>query len=394
MFVHGLQLIDFRNYASVDIDLNTGVTLFEGSNGQGKTNLVEAVEYISTLSSHRVSSDAPLVRFGAEQAIIRVHVTAGINDPRKLLLEIEINPGRSNRARINRTAQKRPHDLLGVLRSVTFTPDDLAVVKGDPSDRRGFLDQLVISRWPRMAGVKSDYERVLKQRNLLLKSLSPLASRREPRGQGDLESTLEVWNGQLASFGAELLAARLDTLVDLMPLACDAYAQIAPVNNLAAADYKTTLPMPEQRPDEQGLAQLLLAEMAVRRQEEIARGVSLIGPHRDDVTFTIGNLPAKGYASHGETWSLALALRLGSFGLLRADGVEPVLILDDVFAELDVIRRERLAEAVLDAEQVLVTAAVGSDVPAMLVGHRFHVGGGNVWPIPAAGAQPVEMADV
>lgn len=394
MFVHGLQLIDFRNYASVDIDLNPGVTLFEGSNGQGKTNLVEAVEYISTLSSHRVSNDAPLVRSGAEQAIIRVHVTAGINDPRKLLLEVEINPGRSNRARINRTALKRPHDLLGVLRSVTFTPDDLAVVKGDPSDRRGFLDQLVVSRWPRMAGVKSDYERVLKQRNLLLKSLSPLAARRPPRGQGDLESTLEVWNGQLASFGAELLAARLDTLVDLMPLACDAYAQIAPVNNLAAADYKTALPMPEQRPDEQGLAELLLAEMAVRREEEIARGVSLIGPHRDDVTFTIGNLPAKGYASHGETWSLALALRLGSFGLLRADGVEPVLILDDVFAELDVIRRERLAEAVLDAEQVLVTAAVGSDVPAKLVGNRFHVGGGNVWPILASGALPVEVADV
>lgn len=393
MFVHGLQLIDFRNYASVEIDLSPGVTVFEGSNGQGKTNLVEAVEYISTLGSHRVSNDAPLVRFGAEQAIIRVHVTAGINDPRKLLLEIEINPGRSNRARINRTAQKRPHDLLGVLRTVTFTPDDLAVVKGDPGDRRRFLDQLVISRWPRMAGVKSDYERVLKQRNLLLKSLSPLAVRRPPRGQGDLEATLEVWNGQLANFGAELLAARLDTLIDLMPLACDAYAQIAPINNLAAAEYKTALTLPAERPDEQGLAELLLAEMAARRQEEIARGVSLIGPHRDDVTFMIGDLPAKGYASHGETWSLALALRLGSFGLLRADGVEPVLILDDVFAELDVIRRERLAQAVRDAEQVLVTAAVGSDVPAILAGNRFHVGGGNVWPIPAPGTRVLEVAD-
>ena len=391
MYVTGLQLVDFRSYHEVEIDLDAGVTVFVGPNGQGKINLVEAVEYVSTLGSHRVSSDAPLVRAGAEQAVVRARVAAGLDDPRKLLLEVEINPGRSNRARINRSPQKRAHDLLGVLRSVTFTPDDLAIVKGDPSDRRTFLDSLVVSRWPRLSGVKLDYDRVLKQRNMLLKSM---AAQRAGRGVGDEGATLQIWSEQLARFGAEMLDARLDTLFDLMPFASASYAQIAPVNNATSACYRTSLELRDERPDEQGLAELLLAAMQARRGEEIARGVSLVGPHRDDITLGIGELPAKGYASHGESWSLALALRLGSFALLRADGIEPVLILDDVFAELDTTRRDRLAGAVLDAEQVLVTAAVESDLPPQLGGNRFHVGLGRVWPYgseePSA---PTEGAD-
>lgn len=388
MFVRRLSLTDFRSYACADVQLDAGVSIFLGPNGQGKTNLVEAVEYISTLTSHRVSTDVPLVRAGAEQAIIRLQAMAGTDDPRSLLLELEINPGRSNRARINRAPQTRARDLVGVLRSVLFAPDDLAIVKGDPADRRRFLDSLVMARWPRMAGVKSDYERVLRQRNALLKSMGGHSS-----GKPDPEAdfTLDVWDEQLARFGAELLGARLDSLSELMPLAAQSYAAIAPVNNVASASYHSSIDLSRLDGEptsaaarEAALAELLMDAMVARRKEEIARGVSLIGPHRDDVDLSIGELPAKGYASHGESWSLALSLRLGSFGLLRSDGIEPVLILDDVFAELDVTRRQRLAEAVLDGEQVLVTAAVPDDVPPSLVGPRFQVRTGEVTPEVAA----------
>lgn len=388
MFVRRLSLTDFRSYACADVQLDAGVSIFLGPNGQGKTNLVEAVEYISTLTSHRVSTDVPLVRAGAEQAIIRLQAMAGTDDPRSLLLELEINPGRSNRARINRAPQTRARDLVGVLRSVLFAPDDLAIVKGDPADRRRFLDSLVMARWPRMAGVKSDYERVLRQRNALLKSMGGHSS-----GKPDPETdfTLDVWDEQLARFGAELLGARLDSLSELMPLAAQSYAAIAPVNNVASASYHSSIDLSRLDGEptsaaarEAALAELLMDAMVARRKEEIARGVSLIGPHRDDVDLSIGELPAKGYASHGESWSLALSLRLGSFGLLRSDGIEPVLILDDVFAELDVTRRQRLAEAVLDGEQVLVTAAVPDDVPPSLVGPRFQVRTGEVTPEVAA----------
>ena len=377
MFVDHLSLDDFRSYERVQVDLTDSVTVFVGSNGQGKTNLVEAVEYLSTLASHRVSADGPLVRAGAEQAIVRAGVVAGRDDPRRLLLEIEINPGRANRARLNRAPQRRARDVLGVLRSVIFTPDDLAIVKGDPADRRAFLDSVVITRWPRMAGVKADFERVLKQRNSLLKALSgrgPYAGEADP-------STLEIWNEQLAVLGGELLDARLDTLDELMPRATEAYAAIAPVNNVTSAEYRSSFEWGDERPGREGLIEAALAAMQARRSEELARGVSLIGPHRDDVLLSIGDLPAKGYASHGESWSLALALKLGAFQLLRADGIEPVLILDDVFAELDVTRRDRLAAAVVDAEQVLVTAAVASDVPEALAGAKFFVQRGHVRPV-------------
>lgn len=352
--------------------------MFVGSNGQGKTNLVEAIEYLSTLSSHRVSSEVPLVRAGAERAVVRAGVRAGLSDDRRITLEIEITPGKSNRAKLNRSPLKRAREVVGMLRTVVFSPEDLSVIKGDPAARRHFIDSLVVNRWPRMAGVRADYDRILKQRNTLLKTMAGRDGRRPDEYAA---STLEVWNGQLAEVGSELLEARLDTLDDLMPHAARAYADIAPTNNLATASYRSAVEIGDLR-DRPGLRDALLTGMAEKNVDEIRRGVSLVGPHRDDIVLSLGELPAKGYASHGESWSYALSLRLGSFQLLRADGIEPVLVLDDVFAELDSARRERLARAVAEAEQVLVTAAVGADVPDLLQGQRFVVAAGEVYAEP------------
>ncbi len=382
MFVTHLSLADFRSYPLAEVPLEAGVTVFTGANGQGKTNLVEAVEFLATLGSHRVAAEAPLVRAGAPRALVRARVQAGLDDARSLLLEIEIIPGRANKAALNRSPLRRPRDLLGALRVVLFSPEDLAIVKGDPSERRRFLDDLLVARWPRLAGVRADYDRVLKQRSTLLKSLSG----RGPRAvTDDVAATLEVWDGQLAAFGAEIVAARLTTLAQLRPHLVDAYAGIAPTNNVAGATYRSSA-VPDALVErvESGDAAVpdvvgqLLAAMRERRGEEIARGLCLVGPHRDDVTLTLGDLPTKGYASHGESWSSALALRLASFHLLRADGIEPVLVLDDVFAELDETRRDRLADMVADAEQVLITAAVAADVPARLAGRRFAVQASSV----------------
>ena len=389
VFVDHLQLTDFRSYEWVDLPLEAGVTTLVGANGQGKTNLVEAIEYLSTMNSHRVASEVPLVRSGAVRAIVRAGVQAALDDPRRLTLELEINPGKANRARLNRSPLRQAREIIGVLRTVVFSPGDIAMVKGDPSERRRFLDDLIVARWPRLAGVRADYERVLRQRNTLLKSLSGRLRAQQPRRNGppsaDAEATLEVWDTQLARAGGELLEARLTTLADLAPHVSKAYADIAPTNNDAAAEYRASVDLTALRQAQAGLDRALLCDllmkaMAERRNEEIQRGVSLVGPHRDDIALSLSMLPAKGYASHGESWSFALALRLGSFHLLRADGVEPVLVLDDVFAELDSVRRERLASGVRVAEQVLVTAAVGADVPELLAGRRFRVAGGEVTP--------------
>ncbi|MEU8431310.1 DNA replication/repair protein RecF [Streptomyces sp. NPDC029216] len=375
MHVSHLSLADFRSYARAEVPLAPGVTAFVGPNGQGKTNLVEAVGYLATLGSHRVASDAPLVRMGADRAVIRAAVTQG---ERQQLVELELNPGRANRARINRSSQVRPRDVLGIVRTVLFAPEDLALVKGDPGERRRFLDELVTARSPRMAAVRSDYERVLKQRNTLLKSAA--MARRHGGRSMDL-STLDVWDQHLARAGAELLAHRLDLLATLLPLADKAYEQLAPGGGPLGLAYKSSagedVDTGEARTRE-ALYEVLLAGLSEVRKQEIERGVTLVGPHRDDVLLRLGELPAKGYASHGESWSYALALRLASYELLRSEGNEPVLILDDVFAELDARRRERLAELVAPGEQVLVTAAVDDDVPDVLSGTRFAVSGGEV----------------
>ncbi|MFK0218629.1 DNA replication/repair protein RecF [Streptomyces vinaceus] len=379
MHVSHLSLADFRSYARAEVPLDPGVTAFVGPNGQGKTNLVEAIGYLATLGSHRVSSDAPLVRMGADRAVIRAAVTHGA---RQQLVELELNPGRANRARINRSSQVRPRDVLGIVRTVLFAPEDLALVKGDPGERRRFLDELVTARSPRMAGVRSDYERVLKQRNTLLKSAA--MARRHGGRSMDL-STLDVWDQHLARAGAELLAQRLDLIATLLPLADKAYEQLAPGGGPLGLAYRSSAAGEGGEAVDGGgartreaLYEVLLAALAEVRKQEIERGVTLVGPHRDDVLLRLGDLPAKGYASHGESWSYALALRLASYELLRSEGAEPVLILDDVFAELDARRRERLAELVAPGEQVLVTAAVDDDVPGVLAGTRFGVSGGEV----------------
>ncbi|MFB7179615.1 DNA replication/repair protein RecF [Streptomyces sp. NPDC056257] len=375
MHVSHLSLADFRSYARAEVPLDPGVTAFVGPNGQGKTNLVEAIGYLATLGSHRVSADAPLVRMGADRAIIRAAVTQG---ERQQLVELELNPGRANRARINRSSQVRPRDVLGIVRTVLFAPEDLALVKGDPGERRRFLDELVTARSPRMAAVRSDYERVLKQRNTLLKSA---AMARRHGGRSMDMSTLDVWDQHLARAGAELLAQRLDLIATLLPLADKAYEQLAPGGGPLGLAYKSSAGEPVDNGTartREALYEVLLAALAEVRKQEIERGVTLVGPHRDDVVLRLGELPAKGYASHGESWSYALALRLASYELLRSEGSEPVLILDDVFAELDARRRERLAELVAPGEQVLVTAAVDDDVPGVLVGTRFAVSGGEV----------------
>jgi DNA replication and repair protein RecF len=390
MHVTHLSLADFRSYVRAEVALDPGVTVFVGANGQGKTNLVEAVGYLASLGSHRVSSDAPLVRLGADRAVIRAAVTQG---ERSQLVELELNPGRANRARINRSSQVRPRDVLGIVRTVLFAPEDLALVKGDPGERRRFLDELITARSPRMAGVRSDYERVLRQRNTLLKSA---AMARRHGGRGTDLSTLDVWDQHLARVGAELLAQRVDLIATLQPLTDKAYEQLAPGGGPVTLEYRSSAAdaARDAGPGAAGgsvvglageglhsrddLCEQLLAALTEVRRQEIERGVTLVGPHRDDLVLKLGELPAKGYASHGESWSYALALRLASYDLLRAEGNEPVLVLDDVFAELDVRRRQRLAELVAPGEQVLVTAAVDDDVPAVLAGTRFVVADGAV----------------
>jgi DNA replication and repair protein RecF len=366
-----LTLHDFRSYADIDVALEPGATAFIGRNGQGKTNLVEAIDYLSRLSSHRVATDAPLVRAGADQAIVRASV---VKEGRPALIEVELNPGRANRARINRSPLPRPREIVGLVRTVVFSPDDLTLVKGDPSDRRKFLDDLLILRSPRLAGVRADYDRVLKQRNSLLKTAG--VARGSSRDAA--MSTLEIWDDNLARVGAEILGARLRLVEDLRPYLGKAYEAVArgASRDDADLDYRASVEVGDD------LTQALLDAIAARRKEELDRGVSLVGPHRDELLLSLGDpqlrLPVKGYASHGESWSFALALRLASYDLLRADGDDPILVLDDVFAELDAERRQQLAELVSGAEQVLVTAAVAADVPASLQGVRYLVADGRV----------------
>ena len=377
MHVRHLSLIDFRSYPEAEVALAPGITTFVGLNGQGKTNLVEAVGYLATLGSHRVSNDAPLVRAGAEKAYIRAAV---VRETHEQQLELEINPGRANRARLGRAASTRPRDILGTIRTVLFAPEDLALVKGDPSTRRQFLDDLLVARQPKWAGARSDYEKILKQRNALLKAA------RTGQDRGALDATLPVWDEHLATVGANLTYARLRLLRDLRPFIADAYDEVSAGQGDARLTYRSSLHV--KLSDELGSGEVPPVEeiaagmhetFAQMRRAEVERGVTLVGPHRDEVVLGLGDLPAKGYASHGESWSFALGMRLAAFQLLRTDlGTDPVLVLDDVFAELDAGRRARLAAMVVDAEQVLITAAVADDVPKALSGKRFDVVRGKV----------------
>jgi DNA replication and repair protein RecF len=372
-----LALTDFRSYRSADVVLGPGVTTFTGPNGAGKTNLIEAAWYLATFGSHRVAGDAALVRIGEAQAILRATV---ISSGREQVLEVELNPSRANRVRLNRAALTRPRDALGTLRCVLFAPEDLAIVKGDPEQRRRFLDDLLIAARPRYAAVRSDYERALRQRTTLLKSA---------RGVHGAPAGLDIWDEQLVARGAELVAGRLRLLAALRPRIAASYAAIGGDGGgdggggtgTASAAYRHGSERSGQvdpEPDIAKLAQAMRESLDRLRRAELERGVCLVGPHRDELELRIGDLPARGYASHGESWSLTLALRLAAFGFLGEDGEAPVLLLDDVFAELDAGRRERLAELISPADQVLVTAAVAADVPDRLAGARYTVADGVI----------------
>ena len=356
MYVRHLGLRDFRSWAHVELELTPGRTVFVGPNGYGKTNLVEALWYSSTLGSHRVATDAPLVRIGAPRAVVSTIV---VNDGRECAVDLEIAAGRANKARLNRSPVRSPREVLGVLRAVLFAPEDLALVRGDPADRRRYLDDLAALRRPRVAAVRADYDKVLRQRTALLKSAAGAGFRGE---RGALE-TLDVWDGHLATHGAELMAARMDLVNELAPEVQKSYQLLAPGSRAASIGYRASVDVEPDRPDVELLRGALLEQMSARRDAELERGVCLVGPHRDDLELRLGEQVAKGFASHGESWSIALSLRLAAYELLRAEGSDPVLLLDDVFAELDTARREALAAAAASAEQVLVTAAVLDDIP-------------------------------
>ena len=371
MHVISLTAVDFRSYSFVEINLEPGVTTFIGSNGQGKTNLVEAISYCSTLSSHRVSQDLPLVKSDQPRAIVRTGVKYL---DRTNWLEVEIWPSKTNKAKLNGSECKKTKEILGILQTVTFSPEDLILVKGDPGERRHFLDELLVQKSSSYAGVKSDYDRVLKQRNALLKSAGPAR-------KNNLESvlaTLDVWNDQLVNFGSQIIFARNQIINELLPYVSKSYAELAPTSKALNIKY-----LPNVSSESMALKDLVTAmkeKLQERQQDELDRGITLVGPHRDDMEIFIGELPAKGYASHGESWSVALALKLASFDLLKATSPagDPVLILDDVFAELDAARRNQLILRVKNVEQVLITAAVMEDVPKELVGNKLFVNNGKV----------------
>ncbi|WP_425003088.1 DNA replication/repair protein RecF [Mycolicibacterium sp. S3B2] len=362
MYVRHLVLTDFRSWPRVELELAPGRTVFVGSNGYGKTNLVEALWYSATLNSHRVATDAPLIRVGADRAIISTIV---VNEGRELAVDLDITSGRANKARLNRSPVRSAREVLGVLRAVLFAPEDLALVRGDPAERRRYLDELATTRRPRIAGVRADYDKVVRQRTALLKT----AAGARFRGDDSALQTLDVWDGHLAAHGAQLIAARIDLVNELAPEVEKAYQLLAPASRPASVRYRSRVDVVEHEAaagntDVEVLEAALLDELSRRRSAELERGVCLVGPHRDDLELRLGEQVAKGFASHGESWSMALSLRLASYELLRAEGSDPVLLLDDVFAELDTARREALAQVAASAEQVLVTAAVAEDIPA------------------------------
>ena len=371
MHVISLTAVDFRSYSFVEINLEPGVTTFIGSNGQGKTNLVEAISYCSTLSSHRVSQDLPLVKSDQPRAIVRTGVKYL---DRTNWLEVEIWPSKTNKAKLNGSDCKKTKEILGILQTITFSPEDLILVKGDPGEKRAFLDELLVQKSSSYAGVKSDYDRVLKQRNALLKSAGPARK----NNLDSVLATLDVWNDQLVNFGSQIIFARNQIINELLPYVSNSYAELAPTSKALNIKY-----LPNVATESMTQTDLVVAmkeKLQERQQDELDRGLTLVGPHRDDMEVMIGELPAKGYASHGESWSVALALKLASFDLLKATSPagDPVLILDDVFAELDASRRNQLILRVKNVEQVLITAAVMEDVPKELVGNKLFVNNGKV----------------
>ena len=359
MFVSHLSLTDFRSYPTLELQLEPGQNIFIGDNGEGKTNIIESIMYLALLSSHRISSDQPLVKLGTERAYIRAKIES---TERTTLVELEINTNKANRAKVNQNPVRSQKELSGITKAICFSPEDLDLVRGDPSERRSFLDQLLIQRSPRLAGVITDYERSLKQRNSLLKSRAP-------------QNSLEPWNEHLANFGGEVIAGRLKLIEEIEPLFQEAYKNLSEKKK-ATLGYKSSITTPTTNKDAN--KEKILAIITEVASQERERGVSLVGPHRDDLLLNLGDHPVKGYASHGESWSIALALKLASYRLFINDGEKPILILDDVFSELDESRREKLVAISSAAEQTFITVAVESDLPSEISGVKFMVTSGKV----------------
>ena len=359
MRVKKLALTNFRSYKSLELELAPGPTTFIGNNGSGKTNIAESLIYLAYLSSHSVSQNLPLLHLGTDQAIIRAEIE---RDDRTLQVDLEINASKANRARLNQNPTKSQREILGALQVIYFSPEDLDLVRGEPNHRRDFLDKLLITRAPRLAGVISDYDRVIKQRNTLLKTRAP-------------ESALAPWTEQLINLGAQLSAERIALVEELNPYVTANYANLNEVKP-ASITYKSATDGLTTNTDE-NIQTLTTRQLEVARQET-ERGASLIGPHRDDLHLQLGDFPAKGYASHGESWSMAISLRIGSFNLLKSEGAEPILILDDIFAELDTARRAQLTSVTKMAEQTIITAAVESDLPPELLSSKYYVSPGVV----------------
>jgi DNA replication and repair protein RecF len=359
MHLKKLSLTNFRSYESLELSFAPGVQTFVGNNGCGKTNIAEALIYLGFLSSHRVSTNAPLIHRELDQAIIRAEISS---EGRTLNVDLEINANKANRGRLNQNPTKSQREILGALQVVYFSPEDLDLVRGEPTGRRDFLDKLLITRTPRLAGVISDYDRVVRQRNTLLKTRAP-------------ESSLAPWTEQLIALGATLTAERINLVEKLNPYVGAHYAKLNEVKAASIAYKSSTEGLTT---DVESNITVLTAKQIEVARNEIERGVSLIGPHRDDLHLHLGDFPAKGYASHGESWSMAISLRIASFSLLRDEGSSPILILDDIFAELDTARRAQLVAITRLAEQTFITAAVESDLPADLITKRFYVTPGKV----------------
>lgn len=359
MRINQLSLTNFRSYPKLDLTFHAGATTFIGDNGSGKTNIAEAIIYLSFLASHRVSQNQPLITLGAEQAVIRAEIA---REDRTLQVDLEINSNKANRARLNQNPVRSQREILGACQSVYFSPEDLDLVRGEPTTRRDFLDKLLITRSPRLAGVMSDYERILKQRNALLKTRSP-------------QSSLIPWNDQLISVGSVLTTERIRLCEELNPWATENYANLNEVRKLDISYKSSTKDLTSDLAENKTILERRLEEV---QYQEVERGVTLVGPHRDDLHLQLGQFPAKGYASHGESWSVAISLRLGAFNLLKSEGAEPILILDDIFSELDTYRRMQLMKATQIAEQTIITAAVESDLPPGLETERRYVQPGRV----------------
>lgn len=377
MWISSLQLENFRNYRQLSLNFEPGINLLIGENGAGKTNLVEACVYLSMLESHRVTGYSSLIH--SESASSQLSLKAK-NDSREISVAAELNRDKPNRYFLNAHQVKRTSDLVGVSKVVVFAPEDLDLVRRDPQDRRRFLDESMIQLKPRLSGVKADYERVLKQKAALLKSARQVSN-------PDL-TTLDIWDDQLVSLGSELIFQRQELISKIFPLLQDFYHQLSGKPESIDLSMRTSVAGGEEEEefssltnwDKQEISEAFYQRLQELRPKELERGVSLVGPHRDELSILKSGLLARSHASQGEAWSLALGLKLAMAQLLREDSQsgDPVLILDDVFAVLDAGRRQRLVEFVINNEQVLITSADVEAVPDLMVAKRLEISGGEV----------------